>query len=85
MNRIVEAQFQIEGAITLLRHGGQSREIAVALTHLETAQLWLLKEAKETQVPERTEAKPEIVIQDPCSLEPLASAPWYIRLAMGCL
>ena len=82
-NRIIDAQLQIESAITLLRRGGQSREIAVALTHLETAQLWLLKQAKES--PEHPEPQPEIVIQDPCSLEPLASAPWYIRLAMGCL
>jgi len=82
---ISQIQLQIEQVTRELRKSAQqSRATSVALTHLDTAQLWLLKESVESVEPEPKEPKKDIVIQDPCDVEPLASAPWYIRYAMGC-
>ena len=79
---ISQIQLQIEQVTRELRKSAQqSRSTSVALTHLDTAQLWLMKESVESAEPE---PKKDIVVPDPCDIEPLASAPWYIRYAMGC-
>lgn len=75
-------QLQIEQVTRELRESAtQSRATSVALTHLDTAQLWLMKESAEF-----AEAKKDIVVPDPdyCEIEPLKSAPWYVRWPMGC-
>ena len=86
MKSIVDAQLQIRDAIdALANQPGRSREISVAITHLETAQLWLMKshiEARKAQKP--TEPTPDLAIADPCSNPPLSELPWWERILLGC-
>jgi len=79
---IVDLQLQIEGVLKELRNSDpKTRDIAMSITHLEDSQLRLLKAAVELPTEPDEE---QIIITDPCEMEPLKSAPWYIRWSMGC-
>ena len=87
MKSITDAQLQIRDAIKALGESERSREVSIAITHLETAQLWLMKshlEAGKAKASKPSEPTPDIVIMDPCSVPPLSEMPWWERALFGC-
>lgn len=86
---IVAIQLQIEQIMGELR-ASDDPNLRTLVPDLEAKQLQLLKAAVESE--HKTKAQPkkapskegQIIIQDPCEMEPLKSAPWYIRWSMGC-
>lgn len=86
---LVDTQLHVRDAIQAMQAiPDRSREMAVALTHLETAQLWLFKSTialrKAAEESKPSQPQPSIEIQDPCLIEPIVSMPWWEKLFFGC-
>ena len=81
---IVEALIRLRSAKAALKNLPVERTLSIALTQLETAELWLLRLDAEVRANQKPgEPTPDIVIPDPCSQLP-PDMPCWQRLLLGC-
>ena len=79
---IVEALIRLRSAKAALKNLPVERTLSIALTQLETAELWLLRLDAEVRANTKP-GEPDIVIPEPCSQLP-PDMPCWQRLLLGC-